>query len=344
MMVISNDDRRVSTLVMGAVGDALGAPLEFSRAEAIERQYGTTPPSSLAYHTESSVARVTDDTQMTLFMAEGLLRAIDRGVADERAAFRDEMARSLVHWLATQDRRVFDDIGIDDSQLLTVDALHACRAPGNTCLSSCRHIYRGGELPDLSHRINDSKGCGAVMRSAPFGVMASSAHQAFGWARDAGVLTHCHPSGFLSAAYFAAVLYELVAGQSLHEAMAVADDQLIDEPGSEEVRKAVEEAREVASGGTLGFDAYTSLGEGWVGEEALAMALSVALCADVESPRGIRRALWLSVRHSGDSDSTGAIAGNVLGAMAPVEAWPGDWIESVEFREIIESMWSAAEP
>lgn len=330
-------DRRARCLILGAVGDALGAPVEFSRAASIERQYGAEPPQSLAYSC-AAPARFTDDTQMTLFMAEGLLRALHKGIADERAVFREEMATSLVHWLATQDERVFDDIGVDESQLLTIDELHVNRAPGNTCLSSCRHIYRGGELPDLSNRINDSKGCGALMRSAPYGLLAESAPQAFAWARDAGVLTHCHPSGFLSAAYFAAVIHQLCAGDSLGEAMTVADELLRGEPGSEQTRTAVDQAKDVAASGHLSFQQLTSLGEGWVGEEALAMALAVAMSADMDSEQDIRDALWLSVRHSGDSDSTGALSGNLLGAMASADVLPTSWIEELELRQVLETI------
>lgn len=325
-----------NVLVLGAVGDALGKPVEFSRASSIEREYGTEPPDRLAY-AEAPPAQITDDTQMTLFMVEGLCRARRQGNADQRAALRDEIARSLVHWLATQDPKVLDEVGDGDSRLLAVDELHDQRAPGNTCLSSCRHIFRGGQLPDMDNRINDSKGCGAVMRSAPFGVAASSVDQAFGWARDTGVLTHCHPSGYLSAAYFAAVVYQLVDGRGLGEAMERADELLDGEPAAEETQRAVEAARDVgADGQPVSLEQIEQLGEGWVGEEALAIALACAGSADTSSVRGIRQALWLSVRHSGDSDSTGTLTGNLLGALADPEALPEDWIEELELLDVVE--------
>lgn len=173
------------------------------------------------------------------------------------------------------------------------------------------------------------------MRSAPYGLVAETASEAFGWARDSGVLTHCHPSGYLSAAYFAAVIYGLSHDQEFDHAMAVADELLAAEAEAEETQQAVAGARRVTASGALSFEELVSLGEGWVGEEALAMALAVAMTADVDSQEGIRKALWLSVRHSGDSDSTGAMAGNLIGAMCSPEAMPTHWLSQLEMHDVV---------
>jgi ADP-ribosylglycohydrolase len=44
----------------------------------------------------------------------------------------------------------------------------------------------------------------------------------------------------------------------------------------------------------------------------------------------------LAVNHGGDSDSTGAIAGNLLGAHLGEEAIPRAWREGVELADVIE--------
>jgi ADP-ribosyl-[dinitrogen reductase] hydrolase len=58
-----------------------------------------------------------------------------------------------------------------------------------------------------------------------------------------------------------------------------------------------------------------SLGQGWVAEEALAIAVLCALAADTP-----RNAIIAAVNHDGDSDSTGSITGNLVGAMHGVAA------------------------
>jgi ADP-ribosylglycohydrolase len=76
------------------------------------------------------------------------------------------------------------------------------------------------------------------------------------------------------------------------------------------------------------------IGGGWVGEEALAIALYCALSAQGDFARGV----LLAVNHSGDSDSTGAITGNLLGLMLGNNAIPARWLGVLELREDIEAL------
>src|SRR4051812_50187991 len=68
-------------------------------------------------------------------------------------------------------------------------------------------------------------------------------------------------------------------------------------------------------------DKLASLGEGWVAEEALAMSIYCTLVAE-----DFRRGVTLAVNHGGDSDSTGAITGNILGVMSPHSELPREWL------------------
>jgi ADP-ribosylglycohydrolase len=73
------------------------------------------------------------------------------------------------------------------------------------------------------------------------------------------------------------------------------------------------------------------LGGGWVAEEALAIGLWCALSADSLEDGVIR-----AVNHSGDSDSTGLIAGHFLGLLRGPEAIPARWVDNLELRDVIE--------
>ena len=61
-------------LIGGAVGDALGWPVEFMRYSQIKGKYGKAGIHDLVI-SSSGKAEITDDTQMTIFTAEGILRA-----------------------------------------------------------------------------------------------------------------------------------------------------------------------------------------------------------------------------------------------------------------------------
>jgi hypothetical protein len=98
-------DRVRGCLLGGAVGDALGAPVEFMSYPEIKRRYGRGGIRDFAA-AYGRVGAITDDTQMTLFTAEGLLRAhnrsIDRGICHPPSV----VWRAYQRWLSTQGGRV----------------------------------------------------------------------------------------------------------------------------------------------------------------------------------------------------------------------------------------------
>ena len=78
-------------------------------------------------------------------------------------------------------------------------------------------------------------------------------------------------------------------------------------------------------------DAIELIGGGWVGDEALAIAL---YCA-VKYFDDFEKAMIAAVNHSGDSDSTGAITGNILGAALGYEALPDFYKKDLELHDVI---------
>jgi len=319
-------------LLGGAIGDALGYPVEFIRAEQIELKHGKRAPAKLDY---AGVALISDDTQMTLFTAEGLMRArartLDRGFCHVPSV----MAGSLLRWYETQGGRPSRDPG-ERGWLVEERALQAQRAPGNTCIAALAALAGGSALPSVTTPPNESKGCGAVMRVAPCGLVAESREAAFELARDCGVITHGHPSGYLSAAYFAAVIWDLARAQTFDDAWDRADALLARETGREELVAILARARELATQGTPNLATIESLGGGWTGEVALAIAMLCAKTFNPAEPRALEVALWRAAAHSGDSDSTAAIAGNLLGAMLGIAGLPVAWLDALELRQVIE--------
>lgn len=268
-------------LARGALGDALGYPIEFSSAAEIVRTWGTTVPEGLNYAQAGELALISDDTQMTLFTAEGLLRARrrmeDKGICHTPTV----VAFALLRWYETQSRRASQFY--ERGWLIEDKRLHAARAPGNTCMQALAELLardpRSG-IPTIEKPTNDSKGCGAVMRVAPCGLAAGSRERAFQLARDTGVITHGHPSGYLSAAYFAALIWDLTRGNTLPGAMSQADRLLAAERGTDELQRILDRARELAMKGAPDVKTIESLGGGWTGEEALAIAILCALTHD----------------------------------------------------------------
>ncbi|HSM50597.1 MAG TPA: ADP-ribosylglycohydrolase family protein, partial [Thermoanaerobaculia bacterium] len=163
-------DRVRGCLLGGALGDALGAPIEFLSLGEIRERFG----SGGLRHLERAYGRVgaiTDDTQMTLFTAEGLIRAWVRGDIRGIGHPPSVVHHAYLRWLHTQGvpwKEVFRPVKEEepDGWLVREKWLHARRAPGRTCMSALRQADGLG-----APARNDSKGCGGVMRVAPVGLL-----------------------------------------------------------------------------------------------------------------------------------------------------------------------------
>jgi ADP-ribosyl-[dinitrogen reductase] hydrolase len=311
-------------LLGGALGDALGAPVEFMSLSAIRAAFGAQGISAPA-PAYGRVGAITDDTQMTLFTAEGLLRADRRRREKGICHVPSVLHHAYLRWLATQS---LSPPGEHDGWLFRVAPLHSRRAPGNTCLSALRDERMG----TISGPLNDSKGCGAVMRSAPVGLFVSPELR-FELGCEIGALTHGHPSGYLAAGFLASLVGRLLDGDPIASALDAATAELAARPGHEECLAAIERARQLALAGDPTPEKLETLGQGWVAEEALAMSVYCALVAE-----DFRHGVTLAVNHGGDSDSTGAITGNILGVMPGSGDLPQEWIAALELREEIEQL------
>jgi len=310
-------------LLGGAVGDALGAPIEFKKLGEIRSEFGPAGlrDYSLAY---GRLGAITDDTQLALFTAEALLRAEHCRVRDADCPVIEVAWHAYLRWLETQgevvQRRGLPD---EDGWLVTVRELHARRAPGVTCMTGLKK----GRMGTTDRPLNDSKGCGGVMRIAPAGFAYG---EPFRLGCQLAALTHGHPTGFLAAGYLSQLVHEVADGRSIEEGALRALDVLRRQPMHEETSLAVERAIDLAKASRGTAEDLEALGLGWVAEEALAMGLYASLVA-----QSFEHGVLLAVNHSGDSDSTGAIAGNLLGLALGEHAIPARWVERLELRDVI---------
>ncbi|GGS19842.1 hypothetical protein GCM10010171_10560 [Actinokineospora fastidiosa] len=321
-------------VLAGAVGDALGGPVEFmgladirSRFPDGVREYGT------AY---GGTGRVTDDTQMTLFTLEAMIRAQmarGLGLAEHPISVLQHAYQRWYHTQGTPWHRAGGTYALEerpDGWLVAEPELHSRRAPGATVLASLRGFAGGVPSASPEKRINDSKGCGAVMRAAPIALWSADAAEVFELAARSGALTHGHPSGYLSAGALAFLVRRLLDGVALPTAVDEVRAELAEWDGNEETVAALGAAMVLAEKGRPSAEALETLGGGWVGEEALAIAVCAALHAD-----DLVDGLALAAEHSGDSDSTAAICGNLLGVTLGVEAIPAHLLDGLELRDVM---------
>ena len=214
------------------------------------------------------------------------------------------------------------------------------RAPGNTCMSSLDDIYRGKDP------MNNSKGCGGVMRVAPIPLYAAvqnrmSIDEADLLAAEAAEITHQHPLGYISAALMSHVIYRLVLDEEptqerleryIMEGVAtIRKHYQTYHNDVERMAELAERAIFLLDNGKTDLENIGHLGEGWTGEEALAIALFCTL----KHFDSFENAMIAAVNHGGDSDSTGAVTGNILGAAIGYEAIPQYYKDDLEMHNLI---------
>ncbi len=301
-------ERVLGCLFGGAVGDAFGYPVEFLSLSRIRKTYGVGGIAGPVLN-DHDLWEVSDDTQMTLFTVEGLVDGLVGGV-DPVAMVREAYGR----WLATQTQRF--DPAVPGDRLVSFRALWAQRDPGHTCLTALAAGGRG----TLERPVNNSKGCGGVMRTAPIGlVRALSPAQCLELGARAAAITHGHPCGYWTAGAMAAIVRFLCEGIDTEAAVRETVGLLEGRARSGETVAALRKALDP------GIKTIDELGEGWVGEEALAMGVHAALRG-----RSLKEVLMIAVNHDGDSDSTGSIAGQIWGAREGVARMPVDWVSVLD--------------
>ena len=315
------------SLMAGAAGDALGYAVEFNSRSSILARYGERGITQFALNAEGK-ALISDDTQMTLFTANGLLMGITRGCMRGIGAPPEfYVQHAYMDWYYTQGG-VGNDYSRRCTWLCSLPEMAHRRAPGVTCLSACDRLINGDEVS------NDSKGCGGIMRVAPLALLSASVVAKYGRGIYDGDemfkagcyiarVTHLHPLGFLPAGMMTELLYKLVLRSterakadfvSLVEDTLKTLDRVYPNEYIEDKRYLANITRRaitLAQSDVADADAIRKLGEGWVAEETWAIALYCAM-RHLDS---VEDAIIASVNHDGDSDSTGSVCGNIMGAI-----------------------------
>lgn len=350
-------DRIRGCLFGGAVGDALGYPIEFLNEEEILSQYGPRGIQQYRLDESSGKALISDDTQMTLFTANGLLVGDTRGcMRGIRAWPRSYVAKAYQNWLSTQEttyeekcrmpcRKGQDSI----SWLLDVPQLYHRRAPGNTCLDALygrREVSKSVE-DYIAVPLNDSKGCGGIMRVAPLALCHYREMKKLidYEAAQIAAITHGHSLGYMPAVVLAHIINRIVypeasggKPQTLQEIVLEARDTVGEifhgDRHLRELTDIIDLAMQLSTNGRGDRDNIRRIGQGWVAEETLGIALYCALRHQKDFSAGVIAA----VNHEGDSDSTGAVTGNILGALLGYSAIADQWKDNLELAEVILEM------
>ena len=336
---MKNLDKYRGCLIGGAAGDALGYAVEFLSEDAILDKYGKNGITE--YKLINGVAQISDDTQMTLFTANGLLIGTTRGMTRGiMGSYPSYISNCYKDWFRTQTEKFPLNTETTYSWLVNIPELFALRAPGNTCLSAI-NASLNGTVGTIENPINNSKGCGGVMRVAPIGLYFGdkniSAEEIDRIGAETSALTHGHELGYIPSAALVHII-NLVSHNDNVSLLDAVNDSLISVKKMFANAKHLTEFIDIMEKAILlsktdmnDVDAICELGEGWVAEETLAIAVYCAL----KYENDFDKALIAAVNHSGDSDSTGSVTGNILGAYLGLSNIPQKYRDNLELYDVI---------
>lgn len=327
-------DRVKGCLFGTAIGDALGYPIEFLFKDEIKSRFGMNG-FTLDSMPSAKPFLFSDDTQMTLFTAMGLVNA----VKDCKEFNMDEYVKCVYNayqdWYRTQTEEYKGKSG--NTSLFTIGRLWRRMAPGSTCMNSLQK----GVMGTLMHPINESKGCGGVMRVAPVGmlknVVRKDGEDEYKTREKVDMLgaklaatTHGHPMAFIPSALHTDIIYGIFNGES--DLATLIDRSIMNMSwqysGLYDIGAFITKMKMALDYAIKGKDdsCIEEIGEGWIGDEAIAIAI---YCA-VKYQDDFNQAIYTAINHEGDSDSTGAITGGILGAFKGYEAIPHKMVTAID--------------
>ncbi|MEA1876979.1 MAG: ADP-ribosylglycohydrolase family protein [Bacteroidota bacterium] len=292
------DLEKAKGLIYGlAIGDALGLPTEFLALDSIKAKYGKKGIQDLP-----DPALFTDDTQMSIAIAEAMIRSGEKDIEEIMVAVKEE----FIKWLHSPENN---------------------RVPGRTCLMGVKNMENG--MPWSQSGIARSKGCGSAMRTAPIGYLYQHDPEKLREVAHAtGICTHGHPTAdaaCIGAAYLVKLALDDIQPNEMISLLLSFTNGI-----SEEFDEAILKINKC-----LDWDdeekALTYLGEGWVGEEAVALALYCFL----KYPHDYEKVVIRGANTNGDSDSIACIGGTISGAYLGINAIPDNWVKSIEKSEYL---------
>ncbi|MFQ6038300.1 MAG: ADP-ribosylglycohydrolase family protein [Candidatus Aminicenantales bacterium] len=309
-------DRFKGCLLGLAVGDALGAPVEFLPPEKIREKYRDQGLQDFDLWEGFKPGSITDDTQLTLATAKGCINAYLNLIHQGESNFVEFIRRKYAEWL----ERLKDPFHV--------------RHPGYTCM----HVLQSGEEGTVGRPLNDSLEPSGLFRTAPVG-LAFPPTMAFREGIEYAALTHGHPSSYLAAGFFAEMISRILEEKTVQEAVELSIDQLITFEKHESLLERLEKTLELFIDQKPLREAVAQIGEPKGAEEVLAVGITCALRHVFEFKEGV----LASVNVPGFSSSTGVVTGAILGAFLGAGAIPDTWISRLEnageIAEIAEDMW-----
>ena len=310
----------VACLLGGAIGEMIGGPFDRLPLAVMRARVGgdVTGP--------TATSRIGDDTQLTLFTVEGIMRAemrwLDRGLCHTPTVVWNAYRR----WGLSQGLALAPGLSPDKgSWLLERPELHDRGRASPRCLE----VIAAGVAGSIDHRINRSDGSAAVMRLAPVGLRWDGTEAARNGAEFAA-LTHGGDRAIAASAAFAVLVTALRTGRPLDVAVNDSVEAASDMPAGDVLAPATSKALDLAGRQPRSAEALHRLGTGRTSLGALLHAIYTVACTDT-----FEQAILVAVNQDGTSATSASLTGQLAGLIYGLETIPSHWQATSPVRDLI---------
>ncbi len=260
---------------------------------------------------------------MTLFTIDGLIKDANKNFNPNILPDISTIYDSYKLWLLTQYTSA-PDSNKNNGWISNLNGLYSRKSPGKTCISA----IKSGKIGTIEEPINKSKGCGGIMRVALVGLLYyQNPKMAFEAGARIAAITHGHPDAYLPAGVLSSIIAYIIQGDDIYDAISKSKEILVTYKNYKNTLGCIDKALLLSQDEITPPEAINQIGWGWTGEEALCIALYSVLKAKGD----FKETLKIAVNHNGDSDSTGAIAGNIAGVICGKKGIQNDWISKIEY-------------
>jgi len=341
MLELSFDARFIGAFTGFAVGDAFGYPCREMSYEKICSRFEKKGCLRLPINAASDSALFTDNTQLTLFTADGIIWA-SYSNAPEGVNYSEYVFYAYQYWLYTQTKTVADErySWIFDrnanpyrSKLIKTKGLYKKR------FSSTVNIDALLEASNMNYgkigkSLNNNSDNGGLKRVMPAGLYFNyDTLLAFRAGADFAAITHGDPTAFLAAGCYSAIIAELVNGARIDDALDKAMVILKSYKNFDECYKTLENVKNLLADASVPpLEAVSEIGRGVRADEALGIAVFCAALHEDSYENAVR----LAVNHDGESDVCGALCGGLLGAYHGARFVPKKWVKKLSLLRLIE--------
>lgn len=362
-----HQDSIYGSLFGGAIGDALGYPVKSASESEIFSIYGRN--GITGYQLSNGIAKISSNTQLALFTANGLLSAV---TAAGRYEYKHRpvaryVARSCREWLITQRPGMtaeLMDVEREEAErkmereakswsrpkpaiqswLLDVPEMYARRDPEESVLLTLQNKDHM-KYSYIEHKINDSRGCAGIVRVAPMALCFHAGDTPYNAIEkldmegaELAAITNGHSLGYMPAAVLVHIIRRIITSEgsmSLEDIILDAEHTISElfkeDPCLPELLHVMDLAMGLSKNDQSDLDNIHKIGEGWTAEEVL----GIAIYCNLRYPGNFSKAVTVSVNHSGNSSAAGAVTGNIAGVLTGYESIESKWKDQLELSEIL---------